>query len=402
MSFFNSWKEWFKSWKISLPTEDNIVKPKKCIKIDNTGVVVFQDGSVIDIPNTTTEEFNILKTMSEEEIKINYLKVEGKFSLYELNCLKDDFEIKGNDVYFPNINYPLPYDIVGELIYRKNMGDIDNYNRIIKFTLQLLNSPIPNIENVLKFIKKADIKLSKNGNLIVYRRVQKWNYPTNIDKLKEFIIENTLKIKKQKQTTKKYEIFSKNDLFYLTKNSKRFLEDQSFKYEGNLWDLAQRKLIPEEQLYTSSHNSGKYTFTIPGLYKANQLDRTINGVLCSANAGLHCAGRNSYNFNGFGDIEIAALVSPFNSGIIPVSNEGKMTCSEMYIVSKINEGYTVTDKDIEEADNKYFKMNINTLKKVLKSKNLSKLASNTNETPNISLPSMEKIIKQLENRIVKA
>ena len=47
-------------------------------------------------------------------------------------------------------------------------------------------------------------------------------------------------------------------------------------------------------------------------------------------------------------------------------------------------------------------MNINTLKKVLKSKNLSKLASNTNETPNISLPSMEKIIKQLENRIVKA
>ena len=402
MSFFSKWKSWIENWVVSAPKEEiKKIYPKKCIRIAETGIVIFQDGTLLEIPNINKEKFSSLKLLSEEGIKTIYLNKPGQFNKYQLASLEEDFDIRDNNVYFRGINYPLPNDIVGEFLYRKNTGDIDNYNRLINFTLQLLNSPIPNIENVLKFIKKADIKLSKNGNLIVYRKVQKWNHPTNIEKLKEFIDENNIKIKKQKKSTKKYEIFSKNDLFYLTKNSDKFIKDDSFKYEGNLWDLSQRKLSPEEQLYTSWHSSGKYTFAIPGLYKANQEDKTINGVLCSNNAGLHCAGRNSYDFTGFGDVEVAALVSPFNSGIIPVHKEGKMTCSEMYIVSKINEGYTVTDKDIEEADDLYIKMSINNLKKVLKSKNFSKLASNTNEVPNISLPSMAEIIKQLENRIIK-
>lgn len=414
----------------------------KLIWTGNTVILVLWDESIIGPLPCNNDQRLVIKDMQDIDNIIGYLtpvikevEVEKEEKLSEEN-VKDalellrnnkDFEIIGQDIYLSGISVKLPDVIISsfmEILEKKQYysikssvadGDSEDLNELEKayeslkyFWCKLVNSPIKDRDNVLLFCKKNDIRLSPLGAIIAYRRVIKLPLIETNNILDAFVKENYEKIvKRWKKSAKDYEVFRDIDgnkelkLFkknYFTKH----VEDLTYECVGSLDSLL--KDIKEDssvQLYTSSHNKGKYTFTIPGFYKLIDEEPNPNVNNCSS-GGLHF-GSKDFNFTGYGDTKVCVLIDPSKAIYVPLSESGKARTSEMFITCIFNQEGHIDEKLIEKADIEYNQYTIDQLKKAVEGKTFDNFSIKTSKKlliPEATLLDMEKVIKLLENKVI--
>lgn len=299
--------------EVKLQTED-CINNKLIYNVNNKSVIVITcNGDKFEGNNVEKEQLEQLRTANISEI-INILTPKQEVNLTEkeivsnfLEVFKDseDFDVVGKELYFKGIKtIPIPTLITArfvELVESLNNLKVpyiteveerlkEEYNSLKMFTLKLLTSPRKeSIEQVLSFCKHNDLRISKLGNIIAYRRVNEFKETRGyLDKeLLSFVLESFKKVKTWKKGIKNYEIFNDNGLILHQKDKKHDYNN----HIGNLYDLYNNQSVLKEetvQLYTSQHSAGKYTFAIGDVYKSDENDIDVDAGQCHS-GGLKCS-----------------------------------------------------------------------------------------------------------------
>lgn len=415
--------------EVKLQTED-CINNKLIYNINNKSVIVITcNGDKFEGNNVEKEQLEQLRTANISEI-INILtpKQAVKDDLTEreekeivsnfLEVFKDseDFDVVGKELYFKGIKtIPIPTLITARFVELvENLNNLkvpyfaeveerlkEEYNSLKMFTLKLLTSPRKeSIEQVLSFCKHNDLRISKLGNIIAYRRVNKFKETKEYSnkELLSFVLESVKKVKTWKKGIKNYEIFNDNGLVLHQKDKKHDYNN----YIGNLYDLYNNQnALKEEtiQLYTSQHSAGKYTFAIGDIYKSDENDIDLDAGQCHS-GGLHFASVN-YDYSGYGSVPIVVLINPAKTITIPLNELQKGRTTEMKIacINPNEHGVHIDYELIKEADEQYDEYTIEELQKVISQKTLAPL-SIQEEITELSIPEVQNITELLKNRIV--
>ena len=402
---------------------DELTKEKKQVyrtrmKVGNNTLVVFNNGDTLSCEDKDNLFYNqCAYAIDEQDIRLSFYSFvnkvddekEERVTKRDLLILREnpDFVINGDKVYLKGINVPIPDAIVAEIVVNRenvessNKEQLDDYyNRIIMFWAKLANSPVKDRDNVMTYCLSNDIRISKTGNLIAYRRVVKWDVKSEIDaELQDFVNEEYYKITKTwKKKASDYNVGKDSDNSYSLYHNK---QSKNWEFVGNLADLKAQGCEKEVvQLYTSKHNKGNYVFTIPGLYKISEDEVDVNAGNCNS-GGLHAASV-SYDYGYYGDTPVVTLINPAKCIFVtPTYETQKFRVSEMYIacINPNEHGVHIDENFIEEADRTYNDMTIEELKQAFNSKSMQTLSIEEN-VPETSLVDVKNIIEVLKNRTV--
>ena len=296
----------------------------------------------------------------------------------------------------------------------------DVYNRLSFFWLKLANSPLDSIDNILLFCRENDVRLSKRGNLIAYRRIQTHRQlkPT-VTKNKVEDTETLQLVKgayeqikyKSKKSPKNYSVFRiDSGIKVVPTYSIAFTNYDKSAFLGNLAEIQDgtTKIIKEvevatleqETVYTSAHNSGKHTFKIGDVYKINEDEVNVDLSNCAA-GGLHAACVN-YNYSGFGDIPVVVLINPSKAIYTPLNETGKFRTSQMKLacINPNPHGVHIDEALIEQADAEYNEFSVDELLQIVKDKDFSSVEV-SGKTPSIKIIDVEAIIKNLSSKVIR-
>lgn len=383
------------------------------------------------LKTVTTEEIIALLTPAKVKEKQEENNVEKEEKGIVSNFLDifdgvEDFEVVGDKVFFSGVkSVEIPSLIVARFVeliekisyfreqYSDNHASFETedtlkltsleqeYESLKAFTLKLLTSPRQeSINQVLSFCRHNDLRISKKGNIIAYRRVKEFTDVTMPDnsELATFVQESVDKVKKWKKSVKNYEVFDDNGYVFVHTDKVNAYN----KHVGNLYELYnnQSALKPETtKLYTSSHNYGKYTFAIGDIYKAEEGDIDVDAGQCHS-GGLHFAAC-SYNYSGYGSQGVVVLINPAKTITIPLNEVQKGRTTEMKIAClNPNEiGIHIDESLIEEADEQYNEYTLEELQQVISQKTLKPL-SVEEEVTNLSIPEVVNIKDLLSKRVV--
>lgn len=329
------------------------------------------DGSLIDLLKDA-DDYTIIKLLSpkaevvksepesqiekrEQEIVSNYLDI--------FNGI-EDFEVVDKQVFLKGIkSISIPPAVVAAFIDTLTNKDEERYNSLLMFTYKLLTSPRQeSIEQVLNFCRHNDIRLSKRGNLIAYRRVVKLNESTmpNNPELVRFVKESVEKVKKAKKGIRNYQVYSSDDftgfkIIEANQISQDKFQERNHTVIGNLYELYNNvdNMVDTVQMYTSWHSPGKYTFAIGDIYNSEDGDIDVNAGNCHS-GGLHFAAC-SYNYDGYGDTPVVVLINPAKTITIPTSEIAKGRTTEMKLacLNPNERGVHIDYSLIEKADEEY-------------------------------------------------
>lgn len=368
----------------------------------------------------------IIKLLTPEQEKVvvkeDTEKQEKELVSNFLDIFKNnkDFEVEDGELWFKGIySVSIPSIIVAafvELLQKKEEYEKEGYTALIElqqvneqyqslkaFTAKLLTSPRQeSIEQVLNFCRHNDMRISKRGNIIAYRRVREFtdvSMPDNLE-LAAFVKESIAKVKKWKQSPKNYFVSFDDENtkeYKLTKHE--FTEHSDL---GNLFDLYNNQSIlkPETtKLYSSQHDYGKYQFAIGDVYKADEGDIDVNAGQCHS-GGLHFASV-SYNYEGYGEIPIVVLINPAKTITIPLNETAKGRTTEMKIacINPNEHGIHIDETLIEEADEQYDEYTLEELQQVISQKTLKPL-SVEEEVTILSIPEVVNIREILSKKVI--
>lgn len=410
---------------------DTTRKPyKKLIYSGKTINVIFRDGTsfstndvemdtFVKVRESKTEEeiLTLLSPKKEVEIKNNNIDTKEERQLVNSNneILKNhgDFIIKDDNTYLSGVGLALPSMVTQSFIEilerfdsekdsEKKEEFLEQYNALKMFWLKLaLNSLPQSREDLLVFVKKNDVRITKNGNLVLYRRIVSKENTNNA--LAEFVSLNYVKQKRQKKAStnpKNYKVaqVAATGQYVLTPvAARRFTKG---KIIGNLVELYKNLPEMEDNDYTSYHQHGKLTIKIGGIYSIPEEDINLDNGLCAA-GGLHAAAVD-YNYTGFGDIPVVVLVNPSKAITVPKDETGKLRTTEMFIAC-INDkphGKHFDDGALSVFDEEYHDYTLNELEEVVKNKNFDSISVKDN-LPAVSMVDVNTIKDLLRSRITK-
>lgn len=423
----NEQEKWQKIEEATEVWKDSWSKPvlekyySKLFLVNDILTIVFNDGNVISKTGIGVDVVeNIKNALSEKEIisLLSYkepVKNDSPIEKKNLSILDDRFVVEGERVFLKGVGLQIPNIIVENFIEILEKLDKeftaddsiewdelqDRFNRLKFFWLKLATSSVEKCrESILRFCKDNDVRISKRGNLISYRRIVKIDGINSI--LDEFVKEKYEQIKKWKKAPSNYNVHDFKEAGYaimpLANNSHKGTEDVSF--VGNLADLKAAQYEEKEQYYTSWHNSGKYKFKIGDVYSLGDGEEPDDNLgNCSSN-GIHGAAC-SWDYSGFGDTPVVVLVNPAKAIFVPASNSGKFRTQEMKIacINPNETGVHIDEDLIESADEEYNTHTIEELEEILLTKNFSNLSVGNN-IPEISLPDLKSITGILKERVV--
>lgn len=388
-------------------------KPYKNLYFSNGDItIVFENGKIHTQSNVDKDTFlKIKETNSLEDIMIllgntvsKELQVETKeekelvlSNSQILNKYPEHFIVSKDEVFLKGIKIPLPAIIVSSFIeiFEKMEGKIttDEYNKykeafnaLKMFTLWLFKNPIASSRNdLLNFVKKNDVKITKNGNLVLYRRIV--SYKETNRSYTEFVSKMYVKVKSWKKSPKDYFVIEDQGKYKLSRKGDKSLHDLY-------------KSLSEEKYnkFTSSHNKGKHTIKIGSIYKISDDEINLDNGLCAA-GGLHAAAVD-YNYSGFGDTPVVVLVNPSKAITVPVNETGKLRTTEMFVVC-VNDkpaGVHFENDILSSLDDEYYKSSMEELEDSVKNKSFSTAAISDKVAP-VTFHDLENIKKMLSNRI---
>lgn len=386
--------------------------------------VIFNDGSVfsknevpaslfVQVRDAKSEEeiYKLLMDKVMEQISVQIETPEEKKAVQENSSIFDsypDFERINGEVYMKGVNLALPSIVATsfiEILEKIDMleygdGEIvdlqDNYNALKMFWLKLALNPLPQSrEDLLLFVKKNDIRITKNGNIVLYRRIVSTK-GTNND-LTTFISQNYAERKKQKKAhthPRNYTVFyrsAENEYILWDGNSKKPKGEKL----GNLEELY--KDLPNQtgNTYTSYHNKGKMEIKIGGIYQIPDEEINLDNGLCAA-GGLHAAAVD-YNYGGFGDTPVVVLVNPSKAITVPTNEWKKLRTTEMFIAA-VNDkpaGVHFDDGALSAFDEEYHDFTLGELEEAIKNKSFDSISIKGNDP----VVPIESIVDMLKTRV---
>lgn len=429
---------------LSHKAEDDVRLYKSRRKIGDNTIVVLNDGVPLTIKDEDGAIYNEIPYVKTEAELLTLFSPEPapktvteKIASKDLNIFRDapDFELKGENVYMKGVSLRIPEVVVADFAevleklkraeivldefdyYSKEVTEAervieeleDRYNRLKFFWLKLANSPVKDRDNVLAFCKDNDIRLSPTGNIIGYRRVNKYgSIPTLIHRsvLETFIIDSYNKVKGWKKSPANYTIYKgeNKDEYQLTLGTPFIVTPDVVGILSDLYNGVKDKVLttptaPTQQMYTSAHNAGKYVFAIGDVYRMEGEEPDSNVGNC-ASGGLHGAAVN-YNYSGFGDTPIVVLINPAKAIYVPTYETGKFRTTEMKLacVNPNPHGVHIDESLILEADKEYNEFTISELKNILATKSFATVAIQE-QVPEVNLLDIQTIINSLENKVV--
>lgn len=390
----------------------NVKKPYKNIIYQNGIVtIIFYDGEILSnlcnedklnqVKNlgTKSDIIELLTPDKNEDIKHNDSQILNNLSKYKdevLELLGDKFLTKFDGFYIKGINLLLPDIILNSFIELKKLGKEDEFAALEMFWYWTALNPIEDSRNDLfQFIKTNDVKLTSNGLLELYRRVNKVATDTTFP---EFVSNSWLKIKSYKKSPKNYSVCKSTaeNPFNLFHNDKL---NSTLTILGNLDDLFKSLETSDDNVYTDNH-TGKKEIRIGQIYREDEDKIDLNNSI-SCGAGLHI-GSQSFMFDGFGDTGVLALVNPMYVRSVPRSATNKMRVSEMMIVAKldiVDYKQSVLSDEMNDFSELYTSQSIEELSVMIDNNKFDKIICQDNVTP-ISIIDIKTIIHNLQSKIV--
>lgn len=368
--------------------------------------VVLRDGTILNSDLTSNMLDQIKSASTEAEIINLFLpksiivddQDEKKVVEVNMDILKDhpDFLIKDGDVFMKGVNMKIPSLIVASFIEVLEKRLSDEYIALKMFWLKLALNGIESSRNdLLNFCRKNDVKITKNGNLVLYRRiVSKGNEDKSLIK---FVSSNYYKIKSWKKSPSKHWVIEKNGALSLSKTKPNRRNKAECK--GNLKDLYLDLPNMTNNSYTSAHNKGKLEIKVGSIYRIPESEINLDNTICAA-GGLHAAAVD-YNYSSFGDTPVVVLVNPSKAITVPLGEIGKLRTTEMFIAA-VNDkahGQHFDDSSLTVFDEEYNNLTISELEDAIKNKSFSPASVKENVSP-INFNDLESIKNILKQRVI--
>lgn len=399
-------------------------------------IVVLNDGIILTKNTATKDDLDVaLKFATEEEIIAFFTSNEVKEKLREEEAKKSiqidtaeerqivkdnlhalrgnpDFEIEGDSVYLTGVRLAMPALVSGSFIEilekiqlanskGEDVSELSNHYQALKmFWLKLALNPIPQSRlDLLGFVRRNDVRITQNGNLILYRRIVSTKERAD-KKLVAAISQFYAKVKKNKKSPKNYNLLYDGKSYSVAKNNAAATAvlSEGIKLEGNLKDLYDNLPNMEQNIYTSAH-SKSVTIKIGGIYLIPDSEIDLNNGIC-ASGGLHAACKD-YDYSSFGDTPVVVLVSPSKAITVPKSDGGKLRTTEMFVacVNNAAHGQHFANGSLSVFDEEYNNYTLAALEEVLKGKSLDALDIK-GEKPAVQLKDVEQIVNHIRGRIV--
>lgn len=389
-------------------TKGDEIRPYKNIYyVDKTLTVISNDGDIITQIDVEKEKYeSVLNCKSFSDIKdILFVKdkisAEKSFDLSPFHSVLEthpDFIKVGENFQLRGINLTIPDIVLSSFIESIEKNLIEEYESLKRFwALLAMNGMESSRKDLLTFIKDNDVKITKNGNIILYRRIVS---QSKAEKgLTKFVSLTYFNVKKKrKKSPKDFDVF--HDKSFYIRHIDSFKEPKGRRI-GNLYELYTDPSLNKENVFTSYHNKGKHTIKVGQIYKINESEINTNNGLCAA-GGLHAASV-SYNYSGFGDTPVVVLVNPSKTITVPVNETGKLRTTEMFIAC-INDkphGVHFSENALSAFDDEYTTLTIKEIEESIKNKTFGVASIENNISP-INFRDLESIKEILNKRIIKS
>lgn len=334
----------------------NIIKTNKFLS------VTLSDGTVMVSTDTSKELLNAIKEASDDD-EIQALmcpdenvddsdKVVSQrvLSVYNGETESDYVEFRGNSAYIPSISeLTVPQDFVEAIIGAEQDYDEDMLQTYLNFwTLVSLNPDSRVRNNIFWFIKRWNIKITKNGLLVTYRNADFKEEGKYGKYATERVTGDWIKIKGQKKSPKRYTYDYLDESGMPTEESKLVKQDNVLVTLDDLYNKIGETTV-DKTTFTDHHS---HTFTIKiGEPVSMPREDTDTCQENSCSSGLHQGGPGWLKQGYYGDTGLVCLVNPANIVAIPHEDSyGKLRCCEylpIAIAQYDEEGNVI--EDIDEA-----------------------------------------------------
>lgn len=379
-----------------------------------TGVdsVLFQQvkdaKSQEDIEKLLVDKIYVPEKEEEEQWESEKERKLVSDNLEVLRC-HPDFKVEGNQVILKGVNLSIPASVVASFIevcekleYAERRFDRsgikeceDNYEALKMFWLKLALNTLPQSrEDLILFIRENDVKITRNGNLILYRRIVSKKGADN--KMVSYVTNEYYRIKKEGNDPRTFAVGKDgNDYYTVDLQCNSNLDPKTLL--GNLQVLYLELPTMNSNTYTAYHDN-KVEIKIGGIYRIPDSKINLDNRICAA-GGLHAAAVD-YNYSGFGDVPVVVLVNPSKAITVPLGETGKLRTVEMFVACINNkpQGVHFDDGSLAAFDTEYHDLTLDELENVAKTKCFDSLAVR-DTVPAVSLTDLTAIKNMLANRV---
>jgi len=402
-------------------------RPYRKILYSNRNLtVVMKDGSTLSKSNASVGEFqNVRDALSEKEIYNIFLpedepvkkqnavetSTERQLVVDNLSILRryDEFVIKGTDVFLKGVNLAMPAPVIASFIElherlfsERNEKYADAYieqiNALKMFWLKLALNPLEQSrEDLLVFIRANDVRITRNGNLILYRRIVS---KKGADKdFVAFVTQSYYNLKRDDLDPRNFAI-AKNMDGYILVDLETYVPNDDPNEAKPFCNLQQMYLeLPtyDNNTFTAWHDNN-VEIKLGGVYKIPDNKINLDNGICAA-GGLHAAAVN-YDYSGFGDLAVVVLVNPSKAITVPRGEIGKLRTTEMFVacVNDKPHGVHFDENALAAFDSEYHDKTLEELEEAAKNKSFQNL-SVQDEVPAISLVDLSAIKDMLKGRV---
>lgn len=357
------------------------VKPYKMVRfVNDILTVVMNDGCIITKSEATVQDFAdvrgavseedllfMLSTKREVEERAEYEKELAKTEKIRdglpLIDMTGDFVTDGGcfylkEMYDKGIKRSIPQllaekfiDVIGERSDMDELATDTEYNALKKFWLKCcLNPSAQSAEDLYEFLSNHNFKIDRHGNFYAYRRVV--SIDSTVSKfLVDFISNTYTKVKAVwKKKPSDYFVYSRLGDYKLVKGDNLPDEDNPYwEKVGNLQELYIDLPDMLENRYTDQHTH-KEDYRI-GKSASMPRDEGDDDNSISCSEGYHVAS-HKYDYHGFGDTAVLAIVNPMDVLAVPMNEVGKMRVCRWFFVMTLpeDEEYILDDKDFDVTE----------------------------------------------------
>jgi len=286
----------------------------KLIYSNQTITVVFNDGTIYltKCEKETAERISKMSDDNKEEIFMILFPEESKMLEEKKEAEKfnedlskiaesDDFYSEDSRLYLKGIPLSIPTELAEKIMSCINNEDYEELERWKKFWSWASLIPHPESrESLFPFIKRQDIQITDEGEMITYRRVYKKNSDQDIS-LVEFVTREYLRIKQNKKNPSRDVYRDKDTGEYSLKPT------EGCSVVGNLKEMASNLSSLEENVFTDAH-TGKETYRIGEESRMDYSQADWN-VREECSKGYHSSGI-AFKYSHFGNIPIVCIVNP--------------------------------------------------------------------------------------------
>lgn len=397
---------------VSQPIIDMDEKPYKNVFYANNNLtVVFKDGTMLSKSNSPYALYQKVKdSITQSQIESLLIEapvptstpipsesiVDRQLVAKNLDILRDhtDFDVQGSNVSLKGVSLTMPAAVIASFIEVLEKNKKDEYHALKMFWLKLALNTLPQSrEELLKFVTRNDVRITRNGNLILYRRIVTKD---GADKnLVTFVTQQYYKLKKEGKDPKEYAIRRVDGEYELVDLNK---------YDGkgevpfvNLQVMYLELPTYDTNTFTAAHDKS-VDIRLGGIYSIPDDKINLDNGLCAA-GGLHAAAVN-YDYSGFGDMPVVVLVNPSKAITVPVNETGKLRTTEMFVACVNDQpiGTHFDEDSLSAFDSEYHDLTLDQLEEAASKKSFETLSVQEN-VPAVSLVDLKVIKDLLKTRV---